>query len=354
MDGEAVASVPSQDGPSDADMAGYEVSTSDIPQAARAESAPPEGEQPKVDKSEPAKTETPKPWFAWSQDGGMTVRAGRGVTIGEDGTVSFDPETVRRLANKRVGQAREEERQRYERQLAVERERLKAEIEATAAKPQPSDTPKPKLEDYESAEAWEDAVYEWRQARQAALTTQATRPADGTAQAPAASLEPPARKDFASDEAYGAAVEQYEHRQIALASHGIYEAGLQRFEDFEAVAGPLEVSNELMRVVAESDLAPEILYHLGSNAEARDAIDGLEGRDLQRAIFVLENTLKTGANGAPSVTSTRSPATEAPVKPVDRMIVPVKPAARPTTDLVTMAASEDTGAYFARLDEELR
>lgn len=326
----------------EAAMAAYDVATSDIPAAETSAEKSDDKVADKVDES--VKTDEVRPaWVSWTDEGGFRVKPGKGFTIAEDGSVLFDPEVAQRMANKRVGRTREEERAAARHRIEEVERRYQAEIEALkkgGSTQAPTDKPwaakgaaKPSMDDFESVEQWADARDEWKdaQAAQPDLQSQGAKPAKGS---------PP------SDEASGPT-------EFDTAVRTLFEAGVERFEDFDAVAGPIELNEEVLRATMASDAAPDLLYYYGKHPEAADELNDLEGYPLIRAIATIEARMTTSAQ-PDSTPSTKPGITPPQRKEVTPVINPVRPGASPRRSLTDLAAADDADGFYKLLADELK
>ena len=334
---EAPVSAPTQDA-FEAAIAGYDVTTTDGPR----EETPAASDKP----TEPAaKTEDapaePKPaWVTWTEEGGFKVKPGKGFTIDEDGSVIFDPEVAQRMANKRVGRTREEERAAARRRIEEIERKYQAELEALrkGSAQQDADTgkpwavkgaAKPVLEDFDSVEQWADARDEWRDAQ--------------TASAAKADDKQAADQGGKESSPFDAAVKD------------LFEAGVAKFEDFDAVAGPIELSAAVLEATMSSDMAPDLLYFYGKHPEVADELNDLEGYPLLVAIAKAEArmTATTGGNNG-SHDTRQTQGTTPPKREVTPVINPVRPGASPRRSLSDLAADDDADGFYAHLANELK
>lgn len=321
----------------EAAIAGYDVTTSDGPR----EEAPAE---PKTEvKTEDAPTEPKPAWVTWTEEGGFRVKPGKGFTIAEDGSVIFDPEVAQRMANKRVGRTREEERAAARRRIEEVERKYQAELEALrkGGAQQDADTgkpwavkgaAKPVLEDFDSVEQWADARDEWRDAQTASITK-----ADDKQAADQGGKEP---------SPFDAAVKD------------LFEAGVAKFEDFDAVAGPIELSAAVLEATMASDQAPDLLYFYGKHPEVADELNDLEGYPLLVAIAKAEARMTATMGGKPATSGSpdntrQSPGTTPPKREVTPVINPVRPGASPRRSLSDLAADDDKDGFFQHLANEL-
>ncbi len=320
----------------EAAIAGYDVTTTDGPR----EETPAE---PKTEvKTEDAPTEPKPAWVTWTEEGGFRVKPGKGFTIAEDGSVIFDPEVAQRMANKRVGRTREEERAAARRRIEEVERKYQAELEALrkGGAQQDADTgkpwavkgaAKPVLEDFDSVEQWADARDEWRDAQTASIT--------------------PAKADDKQAADQGGR----EPSPFDAAVKDLFEAGVAKFEDFDAVAGPIELSAAALEATMSSDLAPDLLYFYGKHPEVADELNDLEGYPLLVAIAKAEArmTATMGGNNGSHDTRQQQGATP-PKREVTPVISPVRPGASPRRSLSDLAADDDADGFFAHLANELK
>lgn len=331
------------DDPGLAHLADIEVSTDDGPGSQVAADNTPRSEA-KAEEGEPEKPSvSDKPaWVSWTQEGGMRIKPGKGYTIDEDGSVVIDPEVAQRIANKRVGRTREEERTAAQRKIAEAEARFQAEKAdyerrlAEAAKPATptakpwaaKGAPEPSFDDFESVADFTKAMLEWDRAQSA----------------PEAKVEPkpePTEKPEATPD------QEVMKRAVGM----VYDVGREKFDDFDAVAGPIQITEALLHETFQSELAPDLLYYYGQHPEELDALLDLEGRALSRAVVKIEQHLLSKDTAAPDADSgntfQQSPGDE-PSKPAP-VIKPVKPGASPRRDLSALAQEEDAGPYFDQL-----
>lgn len=328
----APVSAPTQDA-FEAAIAGYESTTTDGPR----EEAPAE---PKTEaKTEDAPAEPKPAWVTWTEEGGFRVKPGKGFTIAEDGSVIFDPEVAQRMANKRVGRTREEERAAARRRIEEVERKYQAELEALrkGGAQQDADTgkpwavkgaAKPVLEDFDSVEQWADARDEWRDAQTAPAKADDKQAADQGGNEPSP---------------FDAAVKD------------LFEAGVAKFEDFDAVAGPIELSAAVLEATMASDQAPDLLYFYGKHPEVADELNDLEGYPLLVAIAKAEARMTATMGGNNGSHDTRqSQGTPPPKREVTPVINPVRPGASPRRSLSDLAADDDADGFYAHLANELK
>ena len=324
----------------EAAIAGYDVTTSDGPR----EEAPADKQAEPAAKTEDAPAEPKPAWVTWTEEGGFRVKPGKGFTIAEDGSVIFDPEVAQRMANKRVGRTREEERAAARRRIEEVERKYQAEIEAlrkggTTPAQEPGKpwaakgAPEPEYDDFDSVPEYTKAMLEWDRAQRA--------------DAPPAKADdkPPADQGAREPNPFDAAVKD------------LFEAGLASFEDFDAVAGPLELSHAALEAMMASDRAPEILYYLGKNPEVADELNDLEGYPLTRAIAEAEVRMKLATQGGNSNGSHDTRQTQGatpPKKEVTPVINPVRPGASPRRSLTDLAAADDADPFFQALPDLLK
>ncbi len=347
---EVVAPVP---GPTaetfEAAIANYDVATSDGPrEEASAESkTEAKTDAPQGDAGKTA--DLPPAWVTWTEEGGFKVKPGKGFTIAEDGSVVFDPEVAQRMANKRVGRTREQERQAAQRRIEEVERKYQAEIEALkkgggAQQEASGEKPwavhgaaKPVLEDFDSVEQWADARDEWRDAQ--------TR-------------GPQKAEDVGRGDADRTDAGRAEPSPFDAAVKEMFEAGVAAFEDFDAVAGPVELNQAVLEATMASERAPELLYFYGKHPEVADELNDLEGYPLLVAIAKAEARMTaqagpTAASGSRD-DNTRTPGATPPRKEVTPVISPVRPGASPRRSLSELAADDDADGFYAHLAKELK
>lgn len=336
----APVSAPTQDA-FEAAIAGYDVTTTDGPREETP--AEPKAEAKAEPKTDGAPAEPKPAWVTWTEEGGFRVKPGKGFTIAEDGSVIFDPEVAQRMANKRVGRTREEERAAARRRIEEVERKYQAELEAlkkggTTPAQEPGKpwaakgAPKPVLEDFDSVEQWADARDEWRDAQTASA-------------APAKADDTPAGDQGGHEPSpFDAAVKE------------IFEVGVARYEDFDAVAGPIELSAAVLEATMSSDMAPDLLYFYGKHPEVADELNDLEGYPLLVAIAKAEArmTATMGGNTNGSHDTRQSQGTPPPKKEVTPVINPVRPGASPRRSLSDLAADDDADGFYAHLANELK
>ncbi len=90
-----------------------------------------------------------------------------------------------------------------------------------------------------------------------------------------------------------------------------------RYDDFEEVVvqnTSLPITEEMVRVVSESDQAADILYFLGKNPRIAENLSGLSGIALAREVGKLEATLRSGQPAKSRKQVTKAPA---PINPTN-------------------------------------
>lgn len=177
-------------------------------------------------------------------------------------------------------------RQKYEAERQIQA--LQAEL-AKRQEPQPANTEKPTLEqfDYDDA-AYIEALTDWK-VQQALKQTQAQQ-----TEAQKRAQQEKVYQDFESK------------RQATLV------AGVTKYEDFEEVAieNPhLTITPQMADIITDSEIGYEIAYYLGSNTAEADAIAGMHPLKQAAAIAKLETKLAS----KPAKKISKAPD---PIKPV--------------------------------------
>lgn len=334
-------------------IASYDVATSDGPSeaapASEAKTDAPQGDAGKKEEAAKNSSDLPPPpgWLEWDREGGgFKVIAGKGFSIDENGDLVIDRDIASRIANKRVSRARAIERDEARKRIEDVERKYQAEIEALkkgggAQQEASGDKPwavhgaaKPVLEDFDSVEQWADARDEWRDAQ--------TR---GPQKA-----EPDTGKTDAGQQA--------EPSPFDAAVRDLFEAGLAAFEDFDAVAGPVELNPAVLEATMASDRAPELLYFYGKHPEVADELNDLEGYPLLVAIAKAEArmTAQAGPTAASGSHDDRrqSQGVTPPKREVTPVISPVRPGASPRRSLSELAADDDADGFYAHLAAELK
>lgn len=87
-------------------------------------------------------------------------------------------------------------------------------------------------------------------------------------------------------------------------------------EDFAEVLEACEVdlSKDLRELIIESDLAPNLMYHLATNPEEIEKLNKLSGTKLAKSLGVLESRLSTESE--PEVKEVKTSKAPTPIKPV--------------------------------------
>lgn len=324
----------------EAAIAGYDVTTSDgsreeAPAAADKQAEP-------AAKTDDAPAEPKPAWVTWTEEGGFRVKPGKGFTIAEDGSVIFDPEVAQRMANKRVGRTREEERAAARRRIEEVERKYQAELEAlkkggTTPAQEPGKpwaakgAPEPAYDDFDTVPEYTKAMLEWDRAQRA----------DG----------PPTKADDKQAADQGAR----EPNPFDAAVKDLFEAGVAKFEDFDAVAGPIELSAAVLEATMASDQAPDLLYFYGKHPEVADELNDLEGYPLLVAIAKAEARMTATMGGNNGSHDTRQQqGTPPPKKEVTPVINPVRPGASPRRSLSDLAADDDADGFYAHLANELK
>jgi hypothetical protein len=169
----------------------------------------------------------------------------------EDGTHEDDPPGVK----KRIGKALRERREAQERAEAAERRLAELQQgrppakEEAAAKPAAADKPKPKLEDFNTYEEFNEALVEWKvDQRESAREAKRQQDARQAAQA---------------------TVLQAHQKRV--------EAAREKHADFDARLEALKmpISQELHNAIVESELGPEVAYYCATNPEEAKRIAAL-------------------------------------------------------------------------------
>lgn len=153
--------------------------------------------------------------------------------------------------------------------------RLKAkEPEAPANQPQAAGD-KPLLKDYDNADDWEEAKYQWRQAK----------------------------------EAEGKRLDAHNGRMAAAGkAHG------EKFDEAIDALHGIKIATAAHEALIDSDHSAEILFYLGNNAEEAEKLSRMDAVKQIKAIGRIEATLASA-----TATQTKEPApkiTKGPPKPI--------------------------------------
>ena len=126
-------------------------------------------------------------------------------------------------------------------------------------------------------------------------------------------------QDAESDARRADEARQMRDREAAQHWEAQIEDGRSKYEDFEAIAlNPnLPISQEMGRVILQSDVAADVTYHLGKNPRIAEQIAGMEPMDMARAIGRLEANLtapkpKTVSEAPAPIKPVKSKATAVP------------------------------------------
>lgn len=136
----------------------------------------------------------------------------------------------------------------------------------------PADDPRPQFDDYDSTEKYEQDIGAWSR-------RQAKREAEATQQPEAG---PTVEDQQAIDRVQNAAL-----------------AASDKYPDFEQVVydTTLPLTQEMVRVAADSDHVADVLYHLGKNREEATRLSQLTGPSLIREMGRLEARLEAQQSG---------------------------------------------------------
>jgi hypothetical protein len=186
------------------------------------------------------------------------------------------------------------ERDELRRQLAEKQAADKPATETASAKPAapaaPGFTqPKPKLENFDSLEAYTEAVTDWKLEAKEHERTQAEA------------------KRKAEDEAKALVSGWTDRQEKARDKYDDYDERLEGVND-------IAVPAELQRVILESEVGPEIAYALAGNKKELQRIVALHPLAAAREIGKLEAKLSAQETAAPKQT-----------KPVSKAPTPIRP-----------------------------
>lgn len=99
--------------------------------------------------------------------------------------------------------------------------------------------------------------------------------------------------------------------EVAASWNKRVEATKAKHADFDEVAKNIPFNETAARFLLDSDIGPEILYHLGSNLEDAERIKGLSEMQTARELTRIEDSLKKPATPGPKkVPAAHTPPTE--------------------------------------------
>ena len=169
------------------------------------------------------------------------------------------------------------DRRAMERRLQEKDDEI-ARLRGQAPQPEPAKAeevaPQPKLEDFETADEWAAAFGNWTQAQFDAGKEQAAR----------------------AEQA-----KRYEAVQKVIEDRiNAYEKRVDKFrdihDDYDEVTGEdnedLMITPEMAEVIMESELGPQLAYHLGGNPEEAEKIAGLSPLAQAKALAKIETRLE--------------------------------------------------------------
>lgn len=169
-------------------------------------------------------------------------------------------------------------------------ERKLAGLEKPTEKKSEPDKPRPKLDDFDTHEDYEDALYEWREARRTAKQAEV----DGKTKAEQAKAESAKAAEMAV---------------MARWNEHLARAG-EQFDDFAEVIkdADVKISGVMVEAIADSEAGPQLINHLARNSEEAERIAGLSPAAQLRAIGRLEAQLSTPAKPKPKTSTAPAPA----------------------------------------------
>ena len=178
---------------------------------------------------------------------------------------------------------REKYDEKRKRELA---EQKLAELQKQVAETKPA-TDKPKLDDFETLEEFNEALFDWKLAERERATN----------------------KD---SELRSKADQSAEHQATVEASVDyLLKAGTLKYPDFQTVAGsvpPSVMTDDLLLALADIETGADVAYHLGKNPADAARLINLSPVQLGRALASIEANLQS----APKKTPTQ---TAEPIKP---------------------------------------
>lgn len=189
--------------------------------------------------------------------------------------------------NKLTARASLAEQERdYWREQVLKQQGNKNQVEQQAPEKKPDG--RPRAEDFDSYPDYEDALVEWKIDQR-----EAKRKADE-------------QKSKAESERRKQA-EEYQSKLNAF---------MEKHDDFEDVIQACEVTltDELMKKIGQSDLAPEVMYNLAKNPKEIERLNTLSGDKLTKALGIFEDKLANSqSQEIEKVKTSKAPA---PINPV--------------------------------------
>ena len=167
------------------------------------------------------------------------------------------------------------DRRAMERRLQEKDDEI-ARLRGQSPQPEPAKAeevaPQPKLEDFETADEWAAAFGNWTQAQFDAGKEQAARAEQ-------------AKRQEAVQKVIEDRIDAYEKR---------LDEFRETHDDYDEVArdDELAITEAMAEVIMESELGPQLAYHLGSNPEEAEKIAGLSPLAQAKALAKIETRLE--------------------------------------------------------------
>jgi hypothetical protein len=146
------------------------------------------------------------------------------------------------------------EQRKHDRERQAERERFEARIKSLEEKIQPFTDPKPKLEDFDTHDAYVEALVDWK-------------------------VQGGARKDSGSSNVKDTQSRPQQPDDAQFAVEDMIEAGKDKYKDWDQVvvtdAKVLPITMPMALAMAESDHGEDVAYYLGKNTSEAKRISKL-------------------------------------------------------------------------------